>query len=226
MIEVPSYEIARWLGRTTRYGLAIPVINEGDRIHRLLARMTKLSLAEQIDIVIVDGGSTDGSLAESVLNEAKVRGLIVKKGPGKLSAQLRCAYAFLLDQGYEGIVTIDGNDKDDPDAIPAFIGALNDGYDFVQASRYIPGGIESHTPLKRRIAIRWNSCAHARLGVRLRLDRYDTGLSRLFPPNADRSAHRHFSKHLRALRAARLSKLPRAATWLSLHRIADREALP
>ncbi len=155
MIEVPSYEIARWLGRTTRYGLAIPVINEGDRIHRLLARMTKLSLAEQIDIVIVDGGSTDGSLAESVLNEAKVRGLIVKKGPGKLSAQLRCAYAFLLDQGYEGIVTIDGNDKDDPDAIPAFIGALNDGYDFVQASRYIPGGIESHTPLKRRIAIRW-----------------------------------------------------------------------
>lgn len=45
----------------------------------------------------------------------------------------------LLDQGYEGIVTIDGNDKDDPVAIPQFIEALRQGFDFVQASRFISG---------------------------------------------------------------------------------------
>ena len=84
-----------------------------------------------------------------------VRGLLVKTGPGKLSAQLRCAYAFALDQGYAGIVTIDGNNKDDPAAIPQFIDALQNGLDFVQASRYIPGGVGENTPKLREIAIRW-----------------------------------------------------------------------
>jgi dolichol-phosphate mannosyltransferase len=79
----------------------------------------------------------------------------VKTAPGKLSAQLRCAYAFALDQGYEGIVTIDGNDKDDPEAIPRFIEALKQGVDFVQASRFVPGGIAQNTPKSRDFAIRF-----------------------------------------------------------------------
>jgi hypothetical protein len=67
---------------------------------------------------------------------------------------LRCAYAFALNQEYIGIVTIDGNDKDDPEAIPQFIEALENGFDFVQASRFIPGGIALNTPKWRYIAIR------------------------------------------------------------------------
>jgi dolichol-phosphate mannosyltransferase len=107
------------------------------------------------DIIIVDGGSTDGSLELDSLQQVGVRGLVVKKGPGKLSAQLRCAYAFALDQGYEGIVTIDGNDKDDPEAIPRFIEALEGGIDFVQASRFLPGGVAVNTPKSRDFAIRY-----------------------------------------------------------------------
>ncbi len=86
---------------------------------------------------------------------AGVRGLLVKTGPGKLSAQLRCAYAFALDQGYDGIVTIDGNDKDDPEAIPRFIEALESGVDFVQASRFIAGGHGREHAALREWAIRW-----------------------------------------------------------------------
>ncbi len=104
--------------------MVIPVINEGRRIQNLLSRMGTVSIASVAEIIIVDGGSTDGSLALNSLKQAGVRGLLVKTAPGKLSAQLRCAYAFALDEGYEGIVTIDGNDKDDPDAIPRFIEAL------------------------------------------------------------------------------------------------------
>ena len=133
----------------------IPVINEAERIGSLLRRMTALQIAGLADILIVDGGSTDGSLAPALLRDSGVRGLLTKTGPGKLSAQLRCAYAFALDQGYEGIVTIDGNDKDDPEAIPRFIDALAAGIDFVQASRFIPGGIAENTPKSRELAIRW-----------------------------------------------------------------------
>jgi dolichol-phosphate mannosyltransferase len=131
------------------------VINEGARIGSLLARMTRLDIAAQADIVIVDGGSTDGSLSDDRLDAAGVRGLVVKTAPGRLSAQLRCAYAFALGQGYEFIVTIDGNDKDDPAAIPAFLEALRDGWDFVQASRFLPGGVAENTPRSRHMAIRW-----------------------------------------------------------------------
>jgi glycosyltransferase involved in cell wall biosynthesis len=131
------------------------VINEGQRIGDLLKRMVLLGVPKIADIIIVDGGSTDGSLALDRLRQLDVRALLVKTGPGKLSAQLRCAYAFALDQGYSGIVTIDGNNKDDPEAIPGFIKALADGVDFVQASRFIPGGLAENTPRSRDFGIRF-----------------------------------------------------------------------
>lgn len=153
--QVPSFKQSLWLGTQHRWCVVIPVINEGARIQSLLARMTVLGIDKLADIIIVDGGSTDGSLDQATLGQAGVRGLLVKTGPGKLSAQLRCAYAFALDQGYEGIVTIDGNDKDDPEAIPRFIAELERGADFVQASRFLQGGVAENTPKSRDFAIRF-----------------------------------------------------------------------
>jgi dolichol-phosphate mannosyltransferase len=153
--QVPRFEAPLWQGRQHPWCVVIPVINEGERIKNLLARMKALNLEQQADIIIVDGGSSDGSLEYLALMANGVRGMLVKRGPGKLSAQLRCAYAFALDQGYEGIVTIDGNDKDDPEAIPRFIEALKQGVDFVQASRFVPGGVAQNTPKSRDFAIRF-----------------------------------------------------------------------
>lgn len=153
--QVPAFETLLWRGRQHPWCVVIPVINEGERIKGLLARMSAFKIEGLADIIIVDGGSTDGSLGLESLQENGVRGLLLKTGPGKLSAQLRCAYAFVLDQGYEGIVTIDGNDKDDPEAIPRFIDALKQGVDFVQASRFISGGVAENTPKSRDFAIRF-----------------------------------------------------------------------
>jgi len=153
--QVPSFDIRHWQGRQHAHCVVIPVINEGALIARLLRRMRALDIDSVADIVIVDGGSTDGSLPAALLQECHVRALLVKTGPGKLSAQLRCAYAFAMSNGYAGIVTIDGNDKDDPDAIPAMIGALEDGFDFVQASRFVAGGLAVNTPRSRHFAIRY-----------------------------------------------------------------------
>ena len=50
--------------------------------------------------------------------EFKLRALLIKRGPGKLSAQMRMAMSFALDEGYEGIIVVDGNGKDDVAAIP------------------------------------------------------------------------------------------------------------
>ncbi|MCE1115119.1 glycosyltransferase family 2 protein [Pseudomonas sp. NMI795_08] len=153
--QVPSYDTPLWLGRQHPWCVVIPVINEGERIRNLLARMAALNIDKMADIIIVDGGTTDGSLDLDALQQLQVRGLLLKTAPGKLSAQLRCAYAFVLDQGYEGVVTIDGNDKDDPEAIPRFIDSLKQGVDFVQASRFVAGGVAENTPASRDLAIRF-----------------------------------------------------------------------
>ncbi len=152
--EVPAYRLDVLAERAHEYCVLIPVINEGQRIADLLRRMHEIGTSSLADIIIVDGGSNDGSLELSMLKEYGVRTLITKTGPGKLSAQLRCGYAYVLQQGYVGVVTIDGNNKDDPGAIAAFIEALRSGVDFVQASRFIAGGIGENTPLSRWIAIR------------------------------------------------------------------------
>lgn len=153
--QVPAFETSLWLGRQHPWCVVIPVINEGARIKSLLSRLSNLNIDKLADIIIVDGGSNDGSLELESLQQKGVHGLLVKTGPGKLSAQLRCAYAFVLDQGYTGIVTIDGNDKDDPEAIPRFIEALKQGVNFVQASRFIAGGVAENTPRLRDFAIRF-----------------------------------------------------------------------
>lgn len=153
--QVPAMEAPLWLGKQHPYCVVIPVINEGERIRSLLKRIESEQISSSADVLIVDGGSTDGSLEIDELIQIGIRGIIVKKGPGGLSAQLRCAYAFALDHGYDGIVTIDGNDKDDPSAIPRFIEALKSGIDFVQASRFLPGGVAVNTPKSRDFAIRY-----------------------------------------------------------------------
>jgi dolichol-phosphate mannosyltransferase len=150
--ELPSFTQHVFGRKQSDYAVLIPVINEGERIRNQLRGMATLPLGA--DVLIVDGGSRDGSLDEPFLREHNVRALLIKTGPGKLSAQLRIGFAWLLEQGYQGIVTIDGNGKDGFEAIPAFVTALQEGWDFVQGSRYVPGGVAVNTPLERHLGVR------------------------------------------------------------------------
>ena len=220
--QVPSYSTTFWNGRSRPHCVVIPVINEGERILNLLRRMAAVRIADIADVIIVDGGSTDGSLEPQRLQELGVRGLLVKTAPGKLSAQLRCAYAFVLDEGYTGIVTIDGNDKDDPDAIPRFIEAIEQGYDFVQASRFLAGGVAENTPKSRDFASRF---IHAQPGLGFPLDRHHPGFPRLQSGHAAGSARGTVPRRVHHLRAAGLSVLPGTEIGLSLRGTPHRAAL-
>jgi dolichol-phosphate mannosyltransferase len=40
------------------------------------------------------------------------------------------------------------------EAIPSFVQALEQGFDFVQGSRYVPGGAEHNTPLDRKLGLK------------------------------------------------------------------------
>jgi dolichol-phosphate mannosyltransferase len=153
--QLPSAEILEFGPPSTTYAICIPVINEGDRLKKQVAQMMEIKIPDQADILVLDGGSSDGSVDPHFLREQGVRAVLIKTGPGKLSAQLRMGYAYALKQGYQGVVTIDGNNKDGVEAIPYFIRELEAGYDFVQGSRYLPGGQAVNTPWIRHLAVKW-----------------------------------------------------------------------
>src|SRR5258708_38647665 len=104
------------------------------------------------DIVIGDGGSKDTCSDPNVLKTFAVRALLVKTSAGKQSAQLRMLLDYASNQGYEGFVLIDGNNKDGVDAIPNFFEAMDQGFDYIQGSRFLEGGEELNTPWDRKLA--------------------------------------------------------------------------
>lgn len=150
--ELPSHRKTEFHSRKNRFALLIPILNEGDRIRNQLRRLQPY--LTDLDLFITDGGSTDGVTDESFLQNHRVRTLIVKTGPGKLGAQLRIGLACCLEDGYEGVICMDGNDKDGEEALPNFIHSLQEGYDFIQGSRFAEGGAAINTPKERYLAIK------------------------------------------------------------------------
>lgn len=150
--QVPAYKLQEFKPKVHKYCVCVPVINEGSKIQKQLQKIH--DLRGDFDLIILDGGSTDGSLEEPFLRGMDVKALLTKQDKGKLSAQLRMGFAYALKENYDGIITVDGNNKDSVENIPDFIQKLEEGYDFVQGSRYVPGGVEINTPLSRKLAIK------------------------------------------------------------------------
>ncbi|MES2659826.1 MAG: glycosyltransferase family 2 protein [Verrucomicrobiota bacterium] len=150
-LRFPAYRVEWQRPREKRWAICVFVINEGEKIRKQLRAM--LSHAGLVDLIVADGGSTDGSLDAALMEELNIKALLVKTGPGKLSSQMRMAFDYCMDEGYEGVIVIDGNGKDGLDAIPSFVEALEAGWDHVQGSRFIPGGHHENTPLSRYIAV-------------------------------------------------------------------------
>lgn len=151
--RLPTFETRVFGPKAHDHALVIPVINEGERIRAQLLRTQAAGLP--VDVVVADGGSTDGSLDDEFVKGAGVRAVLTKTGPGRLSAQLRMAYAWCLREGYDGVVTIDGNGKDNVEAVADFVARLREGYGYVQGSRYRKGGMAENTPFERTVGNRF-----------------------------------------------------------------------
>lgn len=178
--EVPEHERHELAPRRTRYCFIVVVWNEGERLRGQLARMAER--ADLADIIIADGRSSDGSTDPQRLREHGVRALLITDERGLCTAT-RMALAYAIDEGYEGVITVDGNGKDGVEALGDFIAALDQGYDLVQGSRYLPGGFHAHTPLERYLGTRLVMSPILSLGA----GRYFTD-----PTNAFRACSRRY----------------------------------
>ena len=61
-LDIPIYEIVN--KKLTNYCLIVPVLNEGKNIQNLLNKIFHDNLTDIIDVIIIDGGSTDNSLSD------------------------------------------------------------------------------------------------------------------------------------------------------------------
>lgn len=165
--EVPTSTAAEFGPKAADYCVCVFVLNESGKLQKQLARMRD-HCPGVADVVVADGGSTDGGTDPAVLRHLGVNTLLTKTGPGKLGAQMRMAFAWALARGYKGVVVIDGNGKDGVDAIPAFVAKLEAGYDHVQGSRFIAGGVSENLPLSRWLGVKLLHAPLVSLAARFR----------------------------------------------------------
>ena len=161
---VPDYEVRKYSDKQNKTLLIIPVLNEGQRIKQQLEEMNKEAFS--VDLIIADGGSADGLREFIETKKLNVVAFLEKHGDGQLSSQLRMGFHYSLSEGYESVITMDGNKKDDSAGVRNILDSLNKGIDFVQGSRFIKGGEAVNTPLLRYFAIRLIHAPLTSLGAR------------------------------------------------------------
>jgi dolichol-phosphate mannosyltransferase len=147
----------------------VPTYDEVENIGELLTAIR--SSAPDADVLVVDDSSPDGTaeVAEKVAAEVgriEVLRRAVKDGLGNA---YRAAFARVLAEGYEVIVTLDADFSHDPAVIPVLLDLVEGGTDLAVGSRYVPGGATPNWPAYRLALSRYgNRYAGWMLGLRLR----------------------------------------------------------
>jgi dolichol-phosphate mannosyltransferase len=142
--------------------VVVPTYNERENV----ATITPAILAQgpEVHVLIVDDSSPDGTgeyadqLAAdeprvAVLHRAAKSGL----GPAYIAGLTKG-----LEEGFDYLVTMDGDHSHNPADLPRLLAATRAGADLAIGSRWAPGGGTSGWPLVRRVLSRGGS-SYARL---------------------------------------------------------------
>ncbi|WP_405307279.1 glycosyltransferase family 2 protein [Methanobrevibacter sp.] len=123
----------------------IPAFNEQAAIGSVVEK----SLQYADDVLVVDDGSSDNTS-----EIAEKAGASLLKHPTNFGKGVSLRDAFGQVDGYDIVVTIDGDGQHNPDEIPDLIMPIKeDKADFVNGSRYL-NGFDDNTPAYRRVGQR------------------------------------------------------------------------
>ena len=123
----------------------IPVYNEQEKIAEVIAGIREVD--EEIDIVVIDDGSTDRTPRNARLAGARVISHTSNMGYG---VALQTGYKYAFQDGYEYLVQLDGDGQHDPIYIPELLQIVTSGEaDLALGSRFLKE-ISPDSPLLRK----------------------------------------------------------------------------
>jgi dolichol-phosphate mannosyltransferase len=133
----------------------IPVYREIGKIGTVIERFTPQSVDE---VCLVLDEPDEPILKE--IDESRKRTQVpitIIENPTKngIGFAIKKGYRYALSHGFDLIVVMAGNGKDDPREISRLTDPISkNGVDYVQGSRFLPGGRGEKTPFLRRIFTR------------------------------------------------------------------------
>lgn len=130
--------------------ILIPTLNEKDNLEKLIPAI--FALMPDISVLVVDDSSFDGTkeLIEKLQNEQKGLFLLRRSndfGYGRSSIE---GFKWVMERGYDFLVTMDADFSHDPNSIPAMLEMLNLS-DITTGSRYVRGGGVKNWNFFRRV---------------------------------------------------------------------------
>jgi dolichol-phosphate mannosyltransferase len=134
----------------------MPTVNERENLPRMAQKL--LSLPTPVDLLVVDGNSSDGTgkvADELAAKHPQIHVLHEEKKNGLGRAYI-AGFKWALRKNYEFIFEMDGDFSHNPDDLPAFLDAAeNQNADLVLGSRYTGGVRVLNWPLKRLLLSRF-----------------------------------------------------------------------
>lgn len=125
-----------------------PTYNEAENIPRLIPAI--LGQAPNIDFLIVDDGSPDGTgaIVKEIMKTNPHVHLIERQGKQGLGTAYVAGFRHAIENGYDLVFEMDADFSHNPNDIPTFLAAIED-HDLVIGSRYINGVRVLDWPMNR-----------------------------------------------------------------------------
>jgi glycosyltransferase involved in cell wall biosynthesis len=95
----------------------VPAHDEGPRIEAVVR-----GVSAHLPVLVVDDGSADDTATRAEAAGARVLRQVPNQGKG---AALRAGFRLALDEGFDAVVTLDGDGQHDPAELPAFVEAFS-----------------------------------------------------------------------------------------------------
>lgn len=132
--------------------IVMPVANEGDTMAAVIDEILALPYDNLFLYPVIDSFSKDNTeeIIRSYEHTGRVKCIFYEESTGVISCYLE-GFRRALADGAEQIIEMDGGGSHQPCELPQFIDKLNEGYDCVWGSRFVPGGGMHNHPLYRRM---------------------------------------------------------------------------
>ena len=130
----------------------MPVANEGETMAAVIDEILALPYDNLLLYPVIDSFSKDNTeeIIRSYEHTGRVKCIFYEESTGVISCYLE-GFRRALADGAEQIIEMDGGGSHQPCELPQFIDKLNEGYDCVWGSRFVPGGGMHNHPLYRRM---------------------------------------------------------------------------